>query len=317
MNSLRRIGALVATAGVVVLLALPQLASAQASRTWVSGIGDDVNPCSRTAPCKTFAGAISKTATGGEIDCLDSGGFGTLTITKSIMIDCRDVIGGVLASLTPGFTINVPGGQVILRHLNIDGIAASGNPGTIGVRILAAASVHLEDVTIRAFGGNGIEVTPSVNATTTRLTLVRVTTHENSGHGMLVAPTGGAFAHVAAFDSTFSTNALTGFRVNDNGFAAVTNSVFTGNGTHGAAAVSAGGFARISLDRVTSSSNVNGGVLASGMLATIYMSNVFTTLNAYGIYPAQGGGQYISFGNNRSAGNTTGDGAPTSTIPQI
>src|SRR6201986_952393 len=62
-------------------------AYAQATRTWVSGVGDDVNPCSRTAPCKTFAGAISKTAAGGEIDSLDPGGFGTVTITKSITID--------------------------------------------------------------------------------------------------------------------------------------------------------------------------------------------------------------------------------------
>ena len=50
--------------------------NAQATRTWVSGVGDDVNPCSRTAPCKTFAGAISKTAAGGYINCIDPGGFG-------------------------------------------------------------------------------------------------------------------------------------------------------------------------------------------------------------------------------------------------
>src|SRR5438477_3797204 len=53
---------------------IPHFAFAQATRTWVSGVGDDVNPCSRTAPCKTFAGAISKTAGGGEIDVLDPGG---------------------------------------------------------------------------------------------------------------------------------------------------------------------------------------------------------------------------------------------------
>src|SRR5262245_48964588 len=62
-------------------------AYAQATRTWVSGVGDDVNPCSRTAPCKTFAGAISKTAAGGEISVLDPGGFGGVTITKSITIN--------------------------------------------------------------------------------------------------------------------------------------------------------------------------------------------------------------------------------------
>src|SRR6266702_792603 len=75
-------------------------AHAQASRTWVSGVGDDANPCRRTAPCKTFAGAISKTATGGEINCIDPGGFGAVTITKSMTIACEDVEAGVLNSLT-------------------------------------------------------------------------------------------------------------------------------------------------------------------------------------------------------------------------
>src|SRR5687768_12498119 len=75
-------------------------ASAQATRTWVSGVGDDANPCSRTAPCKTFAGAISKTAAGGEINCLDPGGFGGVTITKSISIICDHTEGGVLVSGT-------------------------------------------------------------------------------------------------------------------------------------------------------------------------------------------------------------------------
>src|SRR5215212_11157635 len=90
----------------IVMACLATPASAQATRTWVSGVGDDVNPCSRTAPCKTFAGAISKTAPGGEIDCLDPGGFGTLTITKSLTVDCTGVSGGILAALTTGLIIN-------------------------------------------------------------------------------------------------------------------------------------------------------------------------------------------------------------------
>src|ERR1700675_3597241 len=77
-------------------LAFVSIAQAQATRTWVSGVGDDVNPCSRTAPCKTFAGAISKTQVNGEIDVLDPGGFGGVTITKSIIIDASPFIGGVL-----------------------------------------------------------------------------------------------------------------------------------------------------------------------------------------------------------------------------
>src|SRR3954465_15178114 len=81
-------------------------AQAQASRTWVSGVGDDANPCSRTAPCKTFAGAISKTVINGEINCLDPGGFGAVTITKSITIDCHEVFASILNSGTNGVIIN-------------------------------------------------------------------------------------------------------------------------------------------------------------------------------------------------------------------
>src|SRR5262245_44742616 len=99
------------------LLCVPLLSSdpahAQATRTWVSGVGDDANPCSRTAPCKTFAGAISKTAASGIINCLDPGGFGAVTITKSITIDCTATLAGVLAALTNGINVNGAGANVI------------------------------------------------------------------------------------------------------------------------------------------------------------------------------------------------------------
>src|SRR5881296_1284182 len=88
------------------MLAVASMAQAQATRTWVSGVGDDANPCSRTAPCKTFAGAISKTATGGEINCIDSGGFGAVTITKAITIDGTGVLAGILNAGTNGVIIN-------------------------------------------------------------------------------------------------------------------------------------------------------------------------------------------------------------------
>src|SRR5215212_6950494 len=87
--------------------AMPSVSHAQATRTWVSGVGDDVNPCSRTAPCKTFAGAISKTAAGGEINCLDPGGFGAVTITKNLTIDCTGTLGGILSAGAPsGVNVN-------------------------------------------------------------------------------------------------------------------------------------------------------------------------------------------------------------------
>src|SRR5476651_1582165 len=86
--------------GMLVALLQVAPAQAQATRTWVSGVGDDANPCSRTAPCKTYAGAISKTATNGEINCIDPGGFGSLTITKAITISCEIGTAGVLVAGT-------------------------------------------------------------------------------------------------------------------------------------------------------------------------------------------------------------------------
>src|SRR5437667_615695 len=104
----------VAIALVIAPLFFANAASAQASRTWVSGVGDDANPCSRTAPCKTYAGAISKTAANGEINCLDPGGFGAVTITKSISIACDTGEAGVLVSGTNGIVVNRPPGSVVL-----------------------------------------------------------------------------------------------------------------------------------------------------------------------------------------------------------
>src|SRR5215210_5395387 len=119
-----------AFAFLVIILACASAAQAQATRTWVSGVGDDVNPCSRTAPCKTYAGAISKTAANGIISTLDPGGFGAVTITKSIMIDATGQIGGVLASGSSGVTVNATATDVIvLRGLEIHGANFTGING--------------------------------------------------------------------------------------------------------------------------------------------------------------------------------------------
>src|SRR3954452_1504393 len=117
---MRRIALLAIAAGFLTPLLASAPASAQATRTWVSGVGDDVNPCSRTAPCKTFAGAISKTAAAGEINCLDPGGFGTVTITKSLTIDCVGTLGSILAAGTNGVNVND---------------SATATPGTIVVNL--------------------------------------------------------------------------------------------------------------------------------------------------------------------------------------
>jgi hypothetical protein len=135
-------------------------AQAQATRTWVSGVGDDVNPCSRTAPCKTFAGAISKTATGGEINCLDPGGFGAVTITKSISIICDAGTAGVLVQGTNGIIVNAANSNVILEGLDIDGVGS----GINGVTIINSAKVHINKTIIKNFTQNGVNVAGPVGA---------------------------------------------------------------------------------------------------------------------------------------------------------
>lgn len=143
-------------------LALSGQVHAQATRTWVSGVGDDANPCSRTAPCKTFAGAISKTATGGEINTLDAGGFGAVTITKAITIASEGTgEAGVLVSGTNGIVVNAPAGSLVnLRGLQIEGLGT----GLSGVLVLGG-DVRIENCVIRNFRGNpgaGINSQPSV-----------------------------------------------------------------------------------------------------------------------------------------------------------
>jgi hypothetical protein len=135
-------------------------ANAQATRTWVSGVGDDANPCSRTAPCKTFAGAISKTATGGEINCLDPGGFGGVTITKSIQIICL-VEAGVLVSDTNAIVVNAPAGsEVLLQGLDIEGLST----GLNGITVIGATKVTVQNCSIRNFTQSGINIAGPVGA---------------------------------------------------------------------------------------------------------------------------------------------------------
>src|SRR5258708_24850013 len=163
-STIKTVAALFGLASVALLALTPEAAMAQATRTWVSGVGDDANPCSRTAPCKTFAGAISKTAAGGEINCLDPGGFGSVTITKSLSIVCDYTEGGVLANGVFGFNINAPAGSLItLKGQDVECIGT----GTNGIQILGVGvTVHVHKTQIRSCRnsggrhGNGILLAP-------------------------------------------------------------------------------------------------------------------------------------------------------------
>ena len=165
---------------------------AQATRTWVSGVGSDANPCSRTAPCQTFAGAISKTAAGGEINVIDPGGFGTVNITKSITIDGLGPMASILAAGTNGIIVNGAGIVVNLRNLTING--ANNTIGN-GIRILNAARVNIDNVTIENFGGvapsNGRGVTIETSVANVEVTIQNSRLANLNNIGIHSNPTGG------------------------------------------------------------------------------------------------------------------------------
>jgi hypothetical protein len=172
----------------LIALAVPTFASAQATRTWVSGVGDDANPCSRTAPCKTFAGAISKTANGGEINCLDPGGFGGVTITKSLTIKCHYTEGGVLVSGTNAIVINAANTDTItLRGLDINGIGVGAQTSLSGVKVLNASKVNLVDNEIYRFQ-SGVTIVPAPATANTTRTVLRGNHIHDNGIGVINAP---------------------------------------------------------------------------------------------------------------------------------
>jgi hypothetical protein len=163
---MRRVVLFAIAIGTVAICLKAEPAHAQASRTWVSGVGDDANPCSRTAPCKTFAGTISKTAAGGEINVLDPGSFGLLTITKSISIIATGVEAGVLVSGTNGIIVNVAStDRVLLEGLDIEGLANSAaGAGLNGITIVGGGRTTIRKCSIRNFAQNGVNLQGTVNA---------------------------------------------------------------------------------------------------------------------------------------------------------
>jgi len=304
---------LVVALGLVCLPILGVPAHAQATRTWVSGVGDDANPCSRTAPCKTFPGAISKTATSGIINCIDSGGFGTVTITKSITIDCRPFLGGVLAAGIPnGIVVNGNGSNIVVRlvGLDIEGAAS----GTNGVNFINGGELTIEDCKIYGFTGNGIAFAPP-NGTNAELHVVNTTASDN-GSGVFVQPVGNGIAHVDLTRVQLLGNG-NGLRVdgtNGNTGAArvsVRDSVAAGN-TTGFAVVSSGAFSRITISNSNAAHNVTG-LQADQAQAALILTGVTSTANNTGISTTNGA-QSFSYTNNFINGNVSVDGVPTATL---
>ncbi len=283
--------ALYLLASIFVILTYAAPAHAQATRTWVSGVGDDANPCSRTAPCKTFAGAISKTAINGEINCIDPGGFGSVTITKSLTVDCHEVFGSIVNSGTNGISIpfdSFGAGDVRktvrLRNLNFNGA----DTGVIGIRVTGGATIQkgvviIEDCLIDGnFGGSARGI--SDERTQGGELYIANTTVRNTGATGIV--TIGAGRVDTALDNVRVENSNSGVAISGGGKAMINRSVFVGNATDG--------------------------IESDGASAEVNVSNSVISNNGIGVHNG-GGAPIIRLHNNDISLNTTAFSGATQT----
>jgi hypothetical protein len=304
----------------VLVIGFSTAAMAQASRTWVSGVGDDANPCSRTAPCKTFAGAISKTATNGEINSIDPGGFGSVTVTKSITIKCEGVLCGILAAGTFGVNVNAPAGSIVtLSGLDIEGFGT----GTNGIQSLGSGvTLHVHKTQIRGFrqsggGGNGISITPSSGLGKITIADSYITDNgsTSSNAGILLRPTGGSSVNVTVNNTQMEAN-TNGIFMDGSGGAgasnlAVKNSVLTAASFNGIAVSSTGGAFVATVDHSHMTTNAGVGAAVAGAQATLRLGSNTISSNVTGV--SNSGGTLQSFKNNQIAGNAS-DGTPIAPV---
>ncbi len=306
---------LVPLMGFLVLVTVPLVSAspvhALATRTWVSRAGDDVNPCSASAPCRSFAGAIFRTDVNGEINCLDAGGFGPVIISKSITIDCHDVFASIHDPGTNGITIAFDAfpatdtrRTVRLRNLNINGLTT----GLIGINITGVtqatnSAVFIEDCLVDGmFAGAMRGISDTRNAG--ELTIVNTTVRNVGGSAILIAPADGTHRLEATLDRVRAQNADVGIRITRPARALIGHTVLSGNAKAG---IEANGGVELHISNSTISKS-DTGVVSDG--AAIRLSNNEITLNRIAIH-----GTTTSFGNNRISGNASAGTAPTPAGP--
>jgi hypothetical protein len=295
----------------ILTLFVATMAQAQATRTWVSGVGDDANPCSRTAPCKTYAGAISKTAAGGEISTLDPGGFGAVTITKAITINGSEQIAGILNAGQNGVIINAGAGDsIVLRNLSIHGAGT----GLNGVRILNAGEVYIQNCFIQNQSGVGVSIAPGANPV--KVMVQRTSILNNTGKGIEIIPTAGGVVKLTVEESDISGNNSNGLDVTGNGnSASIYRSRLVHNGLNGA---------QVQLS--TSTMNIEGSFIAyngtgvtaglGGQNPTVRLSNNMIVGNTTNGVVALGTGINQGFFNNTIVNNGGSNTVTSSTAQQ-
>ncbi|HEV7668812.1 MAG TPA: right-handed parallel beta-helix repeat-containing protein [Thermoanaerobaculia bacterium] len=292
-------------------LLVPSLSFAQATRTWVSGVGDDANPCSRTAPCKTFAGAISKTAPKGEINVLDPGGFGGVTITKAISIISDHVEAGVLVSGTNAIIVNAAATDVVvLRGLDIEGLGT----GLAGVRFLAGGALHVERCSFKGFTQKAIDFEPSGAANLFVVDSVIVDNALSTSGGIFVKPSGAGSA-IGSIDNVRLERNHFGLHIEGAVNFTVRNSIATANTTSGFEALNTGAAIGLMVTGSTASSNGIAGIRSDGASTVVRVTDTTLFANPNGLQVANTG-QIISGGDIRNLGNTTAGAPNSSVVPQ-
>jgi hypothetical protein len=293
-----------------VLFSVSSLANAQATRTWVSGVGDDANPCSRTAPCKTFAGAISKTAASGEISVLDPGGFGVVTITKSITINGDGTLAGILNAGTTGVIVNAGANDVVyIRNVSINGAGT----GLNGIRFLAGKALHVENCNIYGQGnntaGNGHGIFVNLVATGGVLFVKDTNIKTCAVDGIAIQTSTGFVA--GTLEHVRLEGVPTGLLVGNNAFVSVRDSELDGTTT--GVNITGSGTPTAYIEN----SMLNNGVTAINVGATGFLNLSSSTIegNTTAVASAAPAANLKSSGNNRILANTS-DGAALTVVLQ-
>jgi hypothetical protein len=297
-------------------------AGAQSARTWVSGAGADSGACTRAAPCATFAFAYGATSAGGEIDVLDGGDFGPLTIGHSLTIANDGAGTAAVRAFGAGPAIQITAGAgdaVVLRGLSLQG----GSPSTYGVVLTSGASLFVDHCVIQGFSPfAGIHFGALGDAKLWVRDSVLWNDGIARGGSIWIAPQNGAAvtAHlerVRVFQASGNgvrADGSLGSGVIDVELHEVTVDGGSASGIVAVSATSGGPAVNIMADDVTSSHNIGFGVRAVGGTASIALSRSTVTDNARGLGVSDGG-VLVSYSDNRIEGNVNGDGDPTATLP--
>jgi hypothetical protein len=283
----------------ILVLALGAAADAQTrQRTFVSNSGSDANDCSELAPCRNWQAALDKTISGGEVVALTSGGFGTISITKSVTITgegVHAVARGTNFGNGSAITVDAPGATVILRHLYMH----NNTTGQFGIAAQNFSVLHIEHCTVNGFYV-GISFEPSTaDGTPARKLFINDSISRNNQFGIFISNFGATGTLVVTIDQTKLENNLMGGFWIVGARATISRSVASGNGDFGFKGQFPG--TELNIEECVLSNNTNGIVSASD--ATVRVSNSVVTNNT-GAGFLHSGGTFESRGNNTLRGNS-------------